>query len=96
MPKGRKIHSLRVEVLVKIRKPPNVTVTDKFLREALEYWIETGQSPRGIEFHQCIWTRDGGVSQRAPSDRHDLENVRETLLRRLLHSIQFQITRDEA
>ncbi len=91
--KGKKIRTLHIELVIRVKRPAGMNLTEKFLREVIEYWVLTGIEPHDIEVKEIRWTRDEQRARKAPGD-DTLNNARETLLRRFLYSVQFKVTRE--
>ncbi len=92
--KGKKRRTLKIELVIRIKRPQGTLLTEQFLREVIEYWVLTGIEPHDIEVTEIRWTRDSGSTRTAPGPTATLNEARETLLRRFLYSVRWNILRE--
>lgn len=86
-----KSHTLKIEIEVSVKKSPKVEINEKFLREAVAYWVESGVNFPGVKVTAVLWQRDGGRQSAARSE-HTIDDARANMLRRLLHHWEWRIT----
>lgn len=79
----RKGGKVRVQIHVRFKRPSGMKITAEFLKELVEEWAETGETPTGVEITPVVWSGPGRREKRAV-DAHEIDEVRDKLVRRVV------------